>query len=110
MDALVKMPKWSQELEQELTLFLKDWLKQIGKTQAELGQSLNAASSRMSSLLEVLKKEFNSGGIPAIASRLCEIEHSWYNEKNLFSSALNNSDPFGQLDLLLEEIKEDCDN
>ncbi len=110
MAPYLKMSKCSEQTEEELSLFLKDWLKQIGHTQAELGHCLNASSTRMSSIIEVLKKEFLLGGIPKIASRLCEIESSWSEDKNLISTDNKSSDPFDQLDLLLEEIKEDCDN
>ena len=60
----------------------------------------------MPTLIESLKKDFNSGGISKIANRLCEVEELWENggefkiKKNF---DLNSS---GQLDLL-DEI---CEN
>ena len=50
------------EFEQELTALLKDWLKQQGRTQADLRRSLRAVSTRMPALLEVLEREFRLNG------------------------------------------------
>ena len=97
---------WSKDIEEDLILFIKDWLKQTGKTQSELCQTLNLPSARMPTLIESLKKDFNSGGIPKIANRLCEVEELWTNgkgEKIKKNFELNSS---GQLDLL-DEICED---
>lgn len=104
------MTKWSKETEEQLILFIKDWLKQIGKTQSELCQYLKLPSTRMPVLIEALKKEFISGGIPKVATRLCEIELIWSKGGGSVSTNVDNSDPFGQLDLLYDEICEDCDN
>ena len=68
---------WSKEIEEELILLIKDWLRQVGKTQSELCQSLNLPSARMQTLIDFLKKDFISGGIPQIANRLCEIDEFW---------------------------------
>ena len=97
---------WSNEIEEDLILLIKDWLKQTGRTQSELCQTLNLPSARMPTLIESLKKDFNSGGIPKIANRLCEVEELWTNAeegKKKKSLKLNSS---GQLDLL-DEICED---
>ena len=97
---------WSKDIEEDLILLIKDWLKQTGKTQSELCQTLNLPSARMPTLIESLKKDFYAGGIPKIANRLCEIEELWINngeEKKKKSFELNSS---GQLDLL-DEICED---
>ena len=69
----------------------------------------------MPALLETLKKEYLQGGLPKVASRLCIIEESWSNNKHLgkepeTSTLKNPIDPFDQLDLLLEEIREDCES
>ena len=98
--------RWSKNIEKDLTLFIKDWLRQTGRTQSELCQSLNLPSSRMPTLIDSLKKDFSSGGIPKVANRLCEVEELWKNEeggKTKRSLELNSS---GQLDLL-DEICED---
>ena len=98
--------RWSKDIEEGLILLIKDWLKQTGRTQSELCQTLNLSSARMPTLIESLKKDFNSGGMPKIANRLCEVEEIWANDeegKTKNSFKLNSS---GQLDLL-DEICED---
>ena len=98
--------RWSKDIEEDLILLIKDWLKQTGRTQSELCQTLNLPSARMQTLIESLKKDFNSGGIPKIANRLCEVEELWTNRvegKTKKTFELNSS---GQLDLL-DEICED---
>ena len=97
---------WSKVIEQDLIILIKDWLRQTGRTQSELCQSLNLHSSRMPTLIESFKKDFSSGGIPKIASRLCEVEELWKNDggdKIKKSLKVNSSE---QLDLL-DEICED---
>ena len=97
---------WAKDIEEDLVLLIKDWLRQTGRTQSELCQSLNLPSSRMPTLIDSLKKDFSSGGIPKVANRLCEVEELWENEeegKIKKSLELNSS---GQLDLL-DEICED---
>ena len=103
------MAKWDNKIEEEIILLIKDWLKQKGKTQKDLRKSLNASSERMPSLVENLKREYISGGLPRLAKVLCDIESSWSQGSiNQVYEKKINSDPFGQLDLLLEEIQEDC--
>ena len=99
---------WSKEIEEDLIFLIKDWLRQIGRTQSELCQSLNLPSGRIQTLIDFLKKDFISGGIPQIANRLCEIESFWAADQRGASKKkknieLNNS---AQLDLL-DEICED---
>tara|TARA_B100000965_G_scaffold10731_1_gene8327 strand:- start:446 stop:778 length:333 start_codon:yes stop_codon:yes gene_type:complete len=97
---------WSKEIEEDLILLIKDWLRQIGKTQSELCQSLNLPSSRMQPLIDYLKKDFISGGIPKIANRLCEIEELWTNNEGKPSKENIELKTSAQLDLL-DEICED---
>ena len=47
------MNPWSPDVEEELALVLKDWLKQQGRTQADLRRSLRATSTRMPALMPV---------------------------------------------------------
>ena len=54
------MAAWTPELEAELSQLLKDWLKQQGRTQADLRRSLKAVSTRMPALLEVLERNIDS--------------------------------------------------
>ena len=104
------MEKWNKQLEEEITLLIKDWLKQKGKTQKDLSKYLKISSERMPAILETLKTEFSSGGIPSIARVLCSIDAQWANRDDEIIDKEKTSDPFGQLDLLLEEINQDCNN
>ena len=107
--------KWTPQLEEELTLIIKDWLKQQGRTQADLKRRLQADSTRMPALLAIFKAEYRQGGITKVADLLCKIEKSWSsnNLKEIDNNNLkfdNDKDPFDQLDLILEEIREDIEN
>ena len=109
------MSNWSEQIEEELTLLIKDWLKSQGRTQADLRKSLKTLSSRMPAILEVIKLEYAKGGLPNVAARLCLIEENWASDNGANTTKeptiINTSiDPFDQLDLLIEEIREDCDN
>ena len=97
---------WSKGIEEDLILLIKDWLKQTGRTQSELCQTLNLPSARMPTLIESLKKDFNSGGIPKIANRLCEVEELWANGSEGKAKKTFELNSSGQLDLL-DEICED---
>ena len=98
--------RWSKDIEEDLILLIKDWLRQTGRTQSELCQSLNLPSARMPTLIESLKKDFNSGGIPKIANRLCEVEELWTNGEGVKIKKGFDLNSSGQLDLL-DEICED---
>ena len=99
---------WSKEIEEDLILLIKDWLRQTGRTQSELCQSLNLPSARIPTLIDFLKKDFISGGIPQIANRLCEIEALWTEDQGKTSRKKKNIEikNSGQLDLL-DEICDD---
>ena len=97
---------WSKDIEEDLILLIKDWLKQTGKTQSELCHCLNLPSGRMPTLIESLKKDFSSGGIPKVANRLCEVEESWGNDEGENTEKSGEINTSGQLDLL-DEICED---
>ena len=104
------MAIWSKRIEDEITLLIKEWLKHHNKTQKDLRMSLQADSERMPALIEVLKRDFSKGGIQKLVDRLCSIEKIWKSGQGLDQQQTNGHDPFGQLDLLLEELKEDCNN
>ena len=97
---------WSKEIEEDLILLIKDWLRQTGKTQSELCQRLNLPSSRVQTLIDFLKNDFISGGVPKIASRLCEIESSWTKDEKQKSKKNIELNSSSQLDLL-DEICDD---
>ena len=97
---------WSKDIEEDLIILIKDWLRQTGRTQSELCQSLNLPSTRMPTLIESLKKDFSSGGIPKIANRLCEVEELWENDEGGEAKKNLEVNSSGQLDLL-DEICED---
>ena len=104
------MSGWTPEFEADLTLLLKDWLKQQGRTQADLRRNLRAVSTRMPALLEVLEREYNMRGLTGLADRLCSVETEWHGQPSSEPAgvATADDDPFGQLDLLLQEIRDDC--
>ena len=79
MVSTMSKERWSKDIEEDLVLLIKDWLRQTGRTQSELCRSLNLPSARMPTLIESLKKDFSSGGIPKIANRLCEVDELWTN-------------------------------
>ena len=106
MVSIMSKDYWSKEIEEDLILLIKDWLKQTGKTQSELCHRLNLPSARMPTLIESLKKDFSSGGIPKIANRLCEVEESWRNHEGENTKKGEELNTSGQLDLL-DEICED---
>ncbi len=113
VSSLNSMSQWSEQIEEELTLLLKEWLKSQGRTQADLKRSLKADSSRVQSLLKILKKDFTKSGLPEVAARLCMVEEEWANSANpQIKKEVNRLedpiDPCDQLDLLLEELREDC--
>ena len=98
--------RWSKDIEEDLVLLIKDWLRQTGRTQSELCHSLNLPSARMPTLIESLKKDFCSGGIPKIATRLCEVEELWKSSEGRDTKRGLDLNTSGQLDLL-DEICED---
>jgi len=104
------MSGWTPEFEADLTLLLKDWLKQQGRTQADLRRNLRAVSTRMPALLEVLEREHKMHGLAGLADRLCTVEAEWHGQPSPQSAddTAAEDDPFGQLDLLLQEIRDDC--
>ncbi len=97
---------WTKDIEKDLILLIKDWLRQTGRTQVELCQSLHLPSARMTTLIEFFKKDFISGGIPIIARRLCEVEEIWKSDEGREGTKSLKLNSSGQLDLL-DEICED---
>lgn len=100
-----------EELE-DLQSFLKDWLRHSGRTQADLRRALRVSSIRMPVLLEELAAIHRRDGLVGLADRLCAIEALWQGEdqgdETLAALPADLEDSFGQLDLLLQEIRLDA--
>ncbi|MBM5817474.1 MAG: hypothetical protein FJ083_13085 [Cyanobacteria bacterium K_Offshore_surface_m2_239] len=100
----------SQQLE-DLQLFLKDWLRHTGRTQADLRRALRATSIRMPVLLEALRQIHAQQGLGGLAEHLCQIESLWRSEEAdpareaVATTPRGVADPLDQLDLLLDEIR-----
>ena len=95
----------------DLQAFLKDWLRHSGRTQADLRRALRASSIRMPVLLEELAAVHRREGLAGLAERLCAIESLWQGEDQgegtVSALPADLEDSFGQLDLLLQEIRLD---
>ncbi|MEB3332444.1 MAG: hypothetical protein VKI83_08140 [Synechococcaceae cyanobacterium] len=98
-------PVLSADQLEELQAFLRDWLRHSGRTQSDLRRALRAASIRMPVLIDALHGIYRQGGLVALAERLCGIEALWQLEDE--ADPRDHHDPLGQLDLLLEEIRQD---
>ena len=98
----------SEQLD-ELQSFIKDWLRQSGRTQSDLRRALRASSIRMPVLLDELDRTYRRDGLVGLAERLCDIEAVWQSEDQGDVGPTETSpaveDSLGQLDLLLEEIR-----
>jgi hypothetical protein len=117
------MAHLSAEQLEDLQGFLKDWLRHCGRTQADLRRALRAASTRMPVLLEELQLLHAHQGLIGLVERLCDIEQQWraeaHNPPWAAADHGDDDDPedqgkedledledrFGQLDLLLEQIR-----
>ncbi|MFN6133785.1 MAG: hypothetical protein ACK46L_12940 [Synechococcaceae cyanobacterium] len=101
----------NQDQLEDLQAFIKDWLRHTGRTQADLRRALRAASIRMPVLLEALQDIHQDQGLLGMVDRLCSIEAIWQDEDQGGDRSIEDLDgpldSFGQLDLLLQEIRED---
>ena len=109
------MSSLSAEQLDDLQGFLKDWLRHAGRSQSDLRRALHAPSIRMPVLLEELRQIHRCQGLIGLAARLCEIEQDWrerghgHADPDLDEDELDGlADSFGQLDLLLQEIREEA--
>jgi hypothetical protein len=110
MRAKEPSPTLSSEELDDLQLFLKDWLRHAGRTQADLRRALRATSIRMPVLVSELQRIHSQQGLRGLAEQLCQIETLWYGEdsdapSSPGTSGLGGADPMDQLDLLLDEIR-----
>ncbi|NBQ21538.1 MAG: hypothetical protein EBU30_07770 [Synechococcaceae bacterium WB6_3B_236] len=91
-----------------MEVFLKEWLRHAGRTQADLRRALRAGSIRMPVLLYELQRTVSQAGIPGLAERLCSIEAQWLGaDPATADDSLSAADELAQLDLLLQEIRSD---
>lgn len=96
---------------EDLQLFLKDWLRHTGRTQADLRRALRASSIRMPVLVDVLQRIYRQQGLGGLAQQLCQIETLWHCEDTDVEPLVEPStgsglpDAMDQLDLLLDEIR-----
>jgi len=101
-------PSLNPDQLEQLEAFLKDWLRHTGRTQADLRRALRAGSIRMPVLLHELQRTVSQAGIHGLADRLCSIEAQWLGaEPGLADDAFSAADELAQLDLLLQEIRND---
>ena len=103
------MSKLSQQEENELVAFIKDWLKSHGFNQKDLAHELNIKSSRTSEIMMKIKEFHKKGGMFNIAKNLIKIEQNWLNDiKNDYGGA-NQKTPYNQLDIdsLVNQISQD---
>ena len=76
-----------------------------------LRRALRASSIRMPVLVEELRQLHDRQGLLGLAERLCGIEQLWQGEErgsldDLADGSADLSDSLGQLDLLLQEIRQ----
>ena len=103
------MSKLSQQEENELISFIKDWLKSHGYNQKDLAHELNIKSSRTSEIMKKIKELSKKGGIFNIAKTLIKIEQNWLNDiKNDYRETYQ-KEPYNQLDIdsLVNQINQD---
>ncbi len=113
VDTVSAVVTLSPEEREDLHTFLKDWLRHAGRTQADLRRALRAASVRMPVLLDALEHTIRQGGLTQLVHQLCAIEADWHNEDQVAVLGELGQEPAGfsgsleQLDLLLQEIRQD---
>lgn len=93
----------AEQLE-DLQGFLRDWLRHTGRSQSDLRRALKASSIRMPVLIEELHRIHSRSGLVGLVDKLCGIEELWQGEEDVPAGGLEAS--LGQLDLLLEEIRQ----
>ena len=76
------MNKLSSKEENELIVFIKEWLRSHGYSQKDLAEQLKIKSSRTSEIIGKLKDLHKKGGIINIAINLIRIEQHWISTKS----------------------------
>ena len=98
------MNKLSSKDEEQLIIFIKDWLKSHGYSQKDLAKQLNINSSRTTEILNKIKEFYKKGGIINVAKNLIKIEQKFIqnskdNDKELDDMKENEKKPYNQLDI-----------
>ena len=103
------MSRLSQQEEQELVSFIKDWLKSHGFNQKDLANELDIKSSRTSEIILKIKELYKKGGMFNIAKNLIKIEQKWLNTINNDYREAKQTSPYSQLDLdsLVKQMNQD---
>ena len=104
------MSKLSQQEEEELMAFIKDWLKSHGFNQKDLANELKIKSSRTSEIILKVKELYKKGGMFNIAKNLIKIEQNWLNNVKTESPEKKEFLPYNQLDIdsLVNQINKDA--
>ena len=96
------MKKFSEQEQEEIMIFIKDWLKMHGYSQKDFASKLNIASSRSSEILKKIKDLYKRGGIYNIAEKLVKIEQSWLENENHIDTqieTIKENKSYSQLDI-----------
>ena len=103
------MSKLSQEEEEELISFIKDWLKSHGFNQKDLANQLKIKSSRTSEIVFKIKELYKKGGIFNVAKSLIKIEQNLLNNIKTINPEKKEPTPYNQLDIdsLVNQINKD---
>ena len=103
------MSRLSQQEEQELVSFIKDWLKSHGFNQKDLANELDIKSSRTSEIILKIKELYKKGGMFNIAKNLIKIEKKWLNIIKNDYRETKQTPPYSQLDLdsLVKQMNQD---
>ena len=93
------MRKLSQQEEKELIAFIKNWLKDHGYSQKDLANELNIKSSRTAEISQKFIEFYKKGGIFNVVKNLIKIEQNWLNNIQSKSQAVNETQPYSQLNI-----------
>ena len=93
------MRKLSQQEEKELIAFIKNWLKDHGYSQKDLANELNIKSSRTTEISQKFIEFYKKGGIFNVVKNLIKIEQNWLNNIQSKSQAVNETQPYSQLNI-----------
>ena len=103
------MSRLSQQEENELISFIKDWLKSHGFNQKDFANELNIKSSRTSEIILKIKDLYKKGGMFNIAKNLIKVEQNLLNNIKNDYREKKQTLPYNQLDIdsLVNQINQD---